>query len=338
MKLARSKKLTFFNNKGGVGKTTIAHNCAVQFALAGFKTVLLDFDPQCNLTRLALGERFYENTLWSSRTVKNVLDGVVKGGGDIDLSFQFETVKQGNGNLQLLRGSIELSDYENLLTVAYNQAAAGEQIGYFATSALSRFIEAKGREEQIDIFVVDTSPTMGLLNRVILLDADYFVVPVNPDAFSLQGIAHLGVNLEKWRNNWRDTGRALAKSNSIGSQFVLEGEPTFIGYVINAYNVYAEQPIKDHRKWIDQMPDSVKKFLSEKHSKNGLVARSCERPLQVIQDYGRIPALCHENGDAIFAIDPEKVASRHVGTKENVEKAKEEFNALASTLLATVTA
>jgi len=65
MKFPRSKKLVFFNNKGGVGKTTLAYNTAVQFANKSYKTVLVDLDPQCNLTRLALGEEYYENTIFS---------------------------------------------------------------------------------------------------------------------------------------------------------------------------------------------------------------------------------------------------------------------------------
>ena len=335
MRYTRTKKLTFFNNKGGVGKTTLAYNTAVEFANKGYKTVLIDLDPQCNLTRLALGDEYFANTLFSynSKSIYDVLKGVIQGGSDVDVSANFEMCKQGNGNLQIMRGSIKLSDYENLLTTAYNQAATGEQIGYFQTSAISRFLFEKGLSEQIDIFVIDTSPTMSLLNRIILLGTDYFVVPMNPDAFSLQGIENLGTNLEAWKRNWKDTAKVMAKSSNIESQFVLDGEGLFIGYIINSYNVYGKQPIKDHRKWIDQIPGTVKEYLSERHSKNGLVAASYSASLHDIQDYGRIPAICQETGDAIFTIDPNKVEASQLGTRENIEKAKEEFNELADRIL-----
>ena len=68
----------------------------------------------------------------------------------------------------------------------------------------------KGLSEQIDIFIIDTSPSLGLLNQMILLGADYFVVPMMPDAFSVQGIENLGVVYEKWKIQWRNSAKALA--------------------------------------------------------------------------------------------------------------------------------
>lgn len=333
-KFPRAKKLTFFNNKGGVGKTTLAFNTAVELANKGYKTVLIDLDPQCNLTRLALGEEYYENTLFShiSKTIYDVLDGVINGGGDINLAAQFEQVKAAEKNLYLLRGDIKLSDYEELLSTAFNSAAAGQQNGYFITSAIDRFMRAKGMADEVDVFVIDTSPTMGRLNRVILLGADYFAVPMNPDAFSLQGIENLGLKLEEWKSNWRDTGKALA--GSIESKFVLDGEALFIGYILNSYNVYSEKPIKDHQQWIDKIPESVKTYLSEKHCRNGLVAASYSEPLHNIQDYGMIPALCHKDGKAIFDIDPSKLKQ---GTYDNLSKAKQEFDELSDNILRIIT-
>jgi len=333
MKYSRTKKLVFFNNKGGVGKSTLAYNTAVKFANKGYKTVLVDLDPQCNLTRLALGDEYYDNTIFSasSKTIYDVLRGIIQGGSDIDLSGKFEQAKGARDNLYLLRGDMRLSEYENILATGYNAAAAGQQIGYFQTSAIDRFLREKGLSDEVDIFVIDTSPTLGLLNRVILLGSDYFVVPLMPDALSLQGIENLGNIFEQWKINWRNTGKAL--SGQIESQFVLSGEGLFIGYILNSYNVYGQKPIKDHRKWIDQVPGKIKEFLSEKHCRNGLVAASSANSLRDIQDYGRLPAIAHEYGCAIFDIDPAKAEVTQPGSKENIEKSKQEFDDLANKIL-----
>lgn len=332
MKFPRSKKLLFANNKGGVGKTTLAYNTGVSFAKQGYKTVLVDLDPQCNLSRLALGDNNYTNTLFSStyKDISDVLKGVVQGGADIDTSVPFIPC-QNVSNLSLLKGSVNLSQYENLLIAAYGQAAAGQQLGYFQTSAIDRFLRDKGLNEEIDIFIIDTSPSLGLLNQIIFLGSDYFVVPMMPDAFSVQGIENLGSMFEKWKQNWKVTGKAL--SGNTESKFVLSGDGLFTGYIINSYNVYGKQPIKDHRRWIDEIPQKVKRFLSEKHGRNGLVEKSWKEPLAVIQDYGRIPAKCQEIGVAVFDLDPNLIDDVQIGTKENIEKSKEEFAHLSKELL-----
>jgi cellulose biosynthesis protein BcsQ len=332
MKFPRSKKVIFANNKGGVGKTTLAFNCAVFFAEKGYKTVLVDLDPQCNLSRLALGEDYYTKTLFSSteKTISDVLKGVVEGGTDIDLSVKFLPVKT-TSNLFLLKGDINLSVYESLLITAYGQAAAGQQIGYFQTSAIDRFLREKGLSDEVDIFIIDTSPSLGLLNQMILLGSDYFVVPVMPDAFSVQGIENLGIIYERWKTNWKNSAKALAGSTE--TKFVLQGDPLFIGYIVNSYNVYGEQPIADHRAWMEKIPDKVKEYLSQKHCRNGLVEASWKDPLQIIQDYGRIPAKCQELGVAIFNLNPALIADHHQGTKENIEKSKEEFDSLSDNIL-----
>lgn len=333
MKFARSKKLSFVNNKGGVGKSTLAYNAAVQFANKGYRTVLIDLDPQCNLTRLALGEEYFENTIFSasSKTIYDVLKGVIEGGADIDLQTNFEPAKGAKDNLYVLRGDMRLSEYENILAAGYGSATGGNRLGYFQTSAISRFLTEKGLRDQVDIFIIDTSPTLGLLNRIILLGTDYFVVPLMPDALSLQGIENLGTIFEQWKNNWKETGLALARDTP--NNLVLHGEGLFIGYILNSYNVYGQQPIRDHRKWIDQVPGKVKEFLSEKHCRNGLVAKSSAHSLHDIQDYGRLPAITHENGIAIFDIDPTKAEATQLGTRENIEKAKKEFDELSDNIL-----
>ena len=333
MKFVRSKKLVFFNNKGGVGKTTLAYNTAVKLAEKGYKTVLVDLDPQCNLTRLALGEEYYANTIFEQKTIYDILEKVITGGGDIDTDFELEQAKGVSDNLFLVRGSINLSEYENLLLSAYSNAAQGLPQGYFATSAIDRFLNEKGLTDEVDIFVIDVSPSLGLLNRIIMLGSDYFVVPMMPDAFSIQGVENLGKVLSEWKRNWKITGKTLSKERNIPAGMVLDGEGLFIGYILNSYNIYGQKIIKDHNKYAEKIPELVHKHLSADHSRNGLVERSGKGALQNIQDYGRLPSITHQKGKAIFNIDEKKDKISELGTKENIEKAKIEFENLSNKII-----
>ena len=135
MKFVRTKRLAFLNNKWWVWKTTIAYNTAIKFAEKWYKTVLIDLDAQCNLSRLALWENFDKN-LFSSEdnNIYWVLKWIIKWWGDINLNIWFQNLRE---NLSILSGSLKISGYQDLLITAYNQATWWQEIWYFQTSAIS---------------------------------------------------------------------------------------------------------------------------------------------------------------------------------------------------------
>ena len=333
MIFTRTKKLVFANNKGGVGKTTLAYNVAVKFSEMGYKTVLVDLDPQCNLSRLSLG--LFEKNLFSDdqKTIHTVLEGVIKGGADIDKSVNFEKVGT-NDKLFILPGSLKLSQYENSLTSSYGEAAQGVERGFFITSAIDRFLTDKGLNEEIDLFIIDTSPNLNLLNRVIFLGSDYFITPLMPDAFSVQGIENLGNTFEEWKDSWKKTAKVLAKDREIAHNKVLDGDGLFIGYIINSYNQYSKKPIKNNEDWIAKIPIYIKRYLSEKHCRNGLVEESWKSELALIKDFGQLSPLAQIKNKAIFNLDPTIDGFENVkGTKENLEQSRKEFSELSEKIL-----
>ena len=322
----------FTNNKGGVGKTTLCYNLATKFAEKGYKTCLIDLDPQCNLSRLALGD-YFDNNLFSGniKTIYDVLRGVIIGGADIDTKIKFEKLNQ--ENLYILPGSLKLSEYENSLISAYGDAAQGYERGYFVTSAIYRFLNNKGLNEEFDIFIIDTSPALNLINRVIFLSSDYFITPLMPDAFSVQGIENLGNTFEQWKENWKKTAKILGRDNKIPSDQVMEGDALFLGYIVNSYNQYNKKPIKNNEIWINKIPEYVKNNLSEKHGRNGLVEKSWRESLALIKDCGQLSPLSQEKNKAIFNLDPQTDNFDLEGTKESLEIAKIEFENLANNIL-----
>lgn len=327
MKFTRTKKLVFFNNKWWVGKTTIAYNTATKFAEQWYKTVLVDLDAQCNLSRLALWEK-YDKMLFSDDNVFWILKGIIQWGWDINLDIKPIELSD---NLSIVAGSLNLSRYENLLITAYNQAAAGEPIGYFQTSAISRYLSRLGMDQDIDIFVIDLSPNLGLLNRIVLLGSDYFVTPLMPDAFSLQWIENLWITLDEWKRNWKNTGKALARE--VPSEQVLNGEALFIWYIVNSYNQYAQKAIKSHQEWMERIPSAIKEYISEKHCRNGLVESSWQESLIDLKDYWELSSDSHIVSKAIFNLIPGEDFSNVKGTVDNLELSKQQFEELSQKIL-----
>lgn len=325
----RSKKLVFLNNKWGVWKTTIAFNTAVKFAEKWYKTVLIDLDPQCNLSRLSLGEGFDMSLFsWNENNVYGVLKWIIEWGSDINLSIPFVEIRE---NLSILPWNLKLSGFQDLLITAYNQASWWQEIWYFQTSAIQRYLQEKWMNDEIDIFIIDASPSLDLLNRIVLLSADYFITPLMPDAFSLQWIENLGSTLEKWKQNWRHTWKSLSKW--IASEKVLSWEWLFLWYIINSYNQYNQQAIKSHQEWMSKIPHSIKKYLSEKHCKNGLVEKSWQDTLCNIKDFWQLPTNGQIKTKAIFELIAGEDFESAKWTKENLELSKKQFEELWNNIL-----
>ena len=332
MKMARPKKVVFTNNKGGVGKTTLAFSIGVELSKKGFKVALVDLDPQCNLTLQALGHQFYDVTLFSGApTIYDVLKPKIEGSGDIDASIEPVHVRD---NLYTIPGDIRLSLYENLLLSAYNDAAAGNPRGYSDTSAIDRYLNEIGAVEEIDVFIIDTSPSLGVLNRVIFLGAEYFVVPMTPDCYSVQGINNLGTVYEGWKRQWRNTARAAIVAGDIPANQVLAGDALFIGYIINAFNVYAERALRRQDDWLQKIPLEVKASLSEKHGRNGLVEKSWKTPLGELQDLGQLTAISMENNLGVQEFEKGKIKELNLaGTKELHQKAVQQLDEMSDRLI-----
>ncbi len=321
----RTKKVMFTNNKGGVGKTTLCFEVGVQLAKMGYKVALVDLDPQSNLTRLALGDELPDGT----KTVYDMLLGVIKGGQGIDKSVRpvalpsYPTLP-----LTILPGHLKLSLYESSLGIALFQAMAGQSTGYVTSSALQRYLSNLCLENSYDLLLIDTGPSLGVLNQTIFLMTDYFVVPMMPDSFSLQGIENLGDVFSDWKSVWEMTGKALAKRSSIPIDEVLENKNVFVGYMINSYNIRNQEPLAAQKKWMKEIPPKVKAFLSERLSVNGLVAKSYEARLGIYKDAGTLAPLAQKESKSIVDVE-----AKRKGTTESQAMIADDLKALAQELI-----
>ena len=322
----RPKKVMVTNNKGGVGKTTLCYNLGVELARKGLSVALVDLDPQCNLTLQALkaGEVPPEG-------IGAVIRPQVEGTGDIDLSVEPMRIRN-DYNLWLVPGSIDLTVFESALLSGFTAAIAGEPRGYTMTSAISRYLNHIAKEFDIDVMLMDTSPSLGVLNRVIFLSSDMFFVPIAADSFSVQGVDNLGKVLTQWKKQWKATAVYLGQDTSASR--VLAGDPLFIGYIENGYNVYSGRIVKRQRDWLDEIPQHVRHALSLQHGRNGLVEESWKTPLGEMRDLGQLTAISMKKHVAIQELSATSTPELNLqGTKQLWNDAKTLLSKTADRLI-----
>lgn len=252
------KKIALFNHKGGVGKTTLTINIADALLAAEKRVLLVDADPQCNLTSFYLEESDLEEMLGESgengkgETLWSAVKPVVEGRGGIASIPEFDL---GDG-LYLLAGDVLLSDYEEVLPEAWTECFARRTRGYDITTALSQVANAAGKAVNADICIYDVGPNVGALNRAVLLDCDYFITPVAADLFSLRALSTVGRAMAKWITDW-STVKSLA--SPADKARVFNGEPEYLGYITSAFKVNSgRNAANPHADWEKKIAPRVR--------------------------------------------------------------------------------
>jgi cellulose biosynthesis protein BcsQ len=222
----RAKRIAIFNHKGGVGKTTLTLNVAAALGSLGKGVLLVDSDPQCNLTSYLLEDKVVDNLLDQSdgpngETLWSAVKPIVEAEGDIKLIPSKELSVP---NLHLLPGDIRLSDFESELNQLWADCLQRKVKGFRGTAALSAVVNDVAEALDVDFVFFDSGPNIGPLNRSILLDCDYLIVPAACDVFSVRALKTLGHTLATWIQDWQ-TILALAPDQV----YRIPGRPTVMG-------------------------------------------------------------------------------------------------------------
>ena len=245
------KTIAFFNNKGGVGKTSLLYHLAHMFALRGRRVVVADFDPQANLTSMFLSDDKIVD-LWF-------------GGGEADVYSAMQPLMEGKGDLRsvtpqpvaervtLLPGDLLLSEVEDELSGQWPLCFdAGRQVRAFrVTAAFDRMLREVGATQNADLGFIDVGPNLGAINRCALISADYVVIPMGVDLFSIRGLQNVGPKLRTWRREWHDR----RERSPVNLGFTLpSGDMTPLGYVVSRYSSYGPGAAKAYQRWLDRAP------------------------------------------------------------------------------------
>lgn len=293
------KTLSLFNHKGGVGKTTLTVNLADAFEDLGKTVLLVDTDPQCNLSAFYVPETELEEILGDStdedggHTVWSALQPVALGRGDIK-SIEAKKVSE---RVYLVIGDVLLSQYEEELPAAWIESFARKPRGYDVMCALSRVARAAAARVGADIIMYDVGPNVGPLNRTIILDSDFFLTPVHTDLYSLRALTTVGTSLAHWIRDWK-TVRELASDRE--RPRLLAGHPKYLGYVSSAYQTYGGKKARPHEHWEKMIPNRVRtRVVEQLRSVGADLAVSSPYKLQDIPSFHSLAAKSQEYGLAV---------------------------------------
>lgn len=249
------KTIAFFNNKGGVGKTTLTCNIAANLAKEkNARVLVIDADPQCNTTQLVLPEStwgpLYSDELPSSQsstTLMNFLSPLEEGDANPLLESAPLTAEENRFGVDLIAGHPRLSLIEDILSAAWKDATAGDLGGLRRTKWLYHVI--RYFNDRYDYAFIDVGPSLGALNRSILLECDNFVTPMAADIFSILGVRNIRQWISKWLSTY-NTGRELAEKNVPGAfarHFAGDDvriQDGFIGYTVQQYITKSKEGVR----------------------------------------------------------------------------------------------
>jgi chromosome partitioning protein len=169
--------IAFFNDRGGVGTTTLVYHLAWMFSDLGIRVLAADLDPQADLTAAFLGS--YGLEISGERSVPTIYDWVeplVLGLGVLRDAKTWDVSR----NLNLLVGDLRLSTFEDRLSTGWSE--------WDVVSSFSRILTEAVAESSADVVLLDLGPNLGAINRAALLPADYLVVPLTANRSSLKGM------------------------------------------------------------------------------------------------------------------------------------------------------
>jgi cellulose biosynthesis protein BcsQ len=291
------RTIALFNNKGGVGKTSLVYHLAWMLKELQLKVVAVDLDPQANLSTFFLDEDVIER-VWQSSEVTTVWEAITplrRGVGDI-APLRYEHIDDA---IALIPGDLQLSGYEDDLATNWTKSLEGDERAFRVLTAFARIVGRVGEATTADVALIDLGPNLGAINRAALIACDHVVLPLGPDLFSLQGLRNVGPALKRWRQEWQRR-REQAPADLVTP----EGSMRPAGYVMMRRAVRLDRPVKAYEHWIGKVPEVYRSEVLAEPVPDGLTIDADEHCLAQLKDYRSLMPMAQEARKPMFLLKP----------------------------------
>lgn len=322
--------LTFFNNKGGVGKTSLIYHLAWMFADLGKKVVCADLDPQANLTAAFLNEDEIER-LWEEDQGGSTIYQCIQPLTDVR-DIASPALQKVGANLFLIPGDVRLSNYEDTLSSQWPDSMGDANL-FRPMRILSSFwlvMQMAAQQIHADVILADIGPNLGAINRSVLIATDYVAIPLGADLFSLQGLKNLGPTLKSWKKLWEkrlDNWEENSDSRRFSGTTWPRGQMLPIGYLCQQHGVRLDRPVRAYDKWVQRIPNVYREYVLNIHPEETISQQDDPYCLATIKHYRSLVPMARECRKPIFHLTASDGA---IGSHANaVRDARQDFGELA---------
>jgi chromosome partitioning protein len=297
-----AKRIVFFNNKGGIGKTTLVYHTAYMLNELGYKVLVADFDPQTNLTAMFLPqERLEEIFLMPQNiTVTDAMKPVFENERYQSVHIE-RIITESFLDMFLIVGNLTLSTYEDALSDAWAKCLNGKIEAFQKTIIFNTILEDAENQSDADYTLIDIGPNLGAINRSVLTAADAAILPIGADLFSLQGIMNLGDTLQIWKQDWL---KRIAKKPIHIQLELSELQIDIIGYIVLQHTAKESRPMKAHLRWIHKIPKTYKMAVLGQATEGELLIKNDTNCLGSLRHYNGLMPLAIEARKPIFLLKP----------------------------------
>ncbi|WP_307127242.1 ParA family protein [Streptomyces sp. B1I3] len=344
-------RIAFFNHKGGVSKTTSVFHVGWMLAERGHTVLMVDTDPQCNLTGMVMGfrgagelEEFYRNH--GDATVRSAVAPAFEGRPrPIE---PVTTVKvPGREGLHLMAGDIRLAEYEVTLGIA-QELSGSIQALQNVPGSLSYAIDVTANSIGADYVLIDMSPGLGAINQNLVGISDYVIVPVAPDFFSLMAIDSLSRVLPRWKK-WASQASNMGILAEAAYPFP-DRQVKVLGTIVQRFRPRAGKPASAFQRWINEIGQAFDSNLRPALLKTDQLLPAAtyraagigqDMALAYIADFNSLIGVSQERSTPVFALTEDQIPNVGVVLETNIESTERfhaEFSELALRIEKLVTA
>lgn len=291
------KTVAFFNNKGGVGKTSLVYHLAWMYSELGVSVLAADLDPQSNLTGMFFDEERVAS-FWSegggSPTIYGAFSPLLEGIGDVSRP----QVQDADEDLGLVVGDLRLARAEDELSSQWPKCLDGDARAFRVLSALWRVLRLGAESMEARIVLLDVGPNLGAFNRAAMVAADHVVVPLAPDLYSLQGLRNLGPTLDRWRSEWKQRRR----QNPLEGFELPAGAMNPVGYVVLQHAVRLDRPVQAYGRWMERIPGVYGEAVMGEGTVPGAAVEDDPHCLATLKHYRSLMPMAQEARKPMFSL------------------------------------